>query len=937
MTEALFQELKHRLDGEVHTDAGTLSAYASDASNHRVVPGGVVFPRSIDDITATVRFCVEQGVPITSRGAGTNVAGNAIGPGLVLDYSRHFNGIESIDPDTKTAVVQPGIVLDRLQEVASQYGLRFGPDPSTHSRCTLGGMIGTNACGSRSVAWGTTADNVVDVDVVLADGVPTTLSRSPDLAARLTRLRDTYLAPIRTSLGRFTRQISGYGLQHLLSEKGFDIAKAFTGSEGSCGIITSATVKLVPVPTLRALVVAGFVDDIAAAAAAPALTDLGTLTVEGIDDNLVRAFDTRPGPHTRPALPEGSAWLLVETTGDDVHEVDERSREVARRAQDAGARGIRVLTDVADQRKFWIIRERGAGLATRTATGREAWPGWEDAAVPPARLADYLTDFHHLLAAHNREGVVYGHFGEGCVHVRINHDLLSDTGLAAYRRFQEEAADLVVAHGGSLSGEHGDGRARSELLARMYGPEILKAFAGFKHAFDPENLFNPGVLTDPDPLDSHMRLAINRSHTADLAFAYPHDDADWGKAMRRCVGVGACRQESGGGMCPSYRATKDERHSTRGRSRILFEMLDGRLSKDGWRSKDVYDALDLCLSCKACSNECPVSVDMATYKSEFLHKHFRHRIRPRSHYSMGWLPVWLAVARRVPRLANMVLRSKALARLGGIDPRRTVPRLATAPMNLVESGRGAPAGSRKVTLYIDTFTASFRPAIAEDAQALLLAAGLEVAVVGPDLCCGLTWVSTGQLSTARRVMKRTVRRLTDSPGDIVVLEPSCAAALRGDLPDLLQTSAARTVGGRVRTLAEVLEGCELEFEPLNEQAIAQFHCHHRAVLGTEPDRRLLARLGVDFTSIDEGCCGLAGNFGFEKGHYDVSVTCAEQSFMPTLAAQPESMVLADGFSCRLQIAQLGQRDSRHLAQLLRAQLRHDATRSGADAQPEEPR
>jgi FAD/FMN-containing dehydrogenase/Fe-S oxidoreductase len=929
MTDLLFRELTRRIAGDVHTDSGTRAAYASDASNHRVVPAGVVFPRTAEDLTTIVRLCRDDGVPITSRGAGTNVAGNAIGPGVVVDYSRYYQQIVSVDPGSRTAVVQPGVVVDRLQEAAARYGLRFGPDPSTHNRCTIGGMIGTNACGSHSVAWGTTADNVLDLELVLADGVARPIADVPGLSDRLTSLRDVYLAPIRQELGRFPRQISGYGLQHLLPERGFDLARAFTGSEGTCGIIASATVKLVDVPPRRVLLVAGFADDIAAAAAAPLLSKLGPLTVEGIDENLVRAFDSRPGPHSRPELPRGRAWLMLEIGGADQDEVDDVGHSLAQAAQQAGALGTRILTDAADQNAFWRIRERGAGLATRTASGDEAWPGWEDAAVPPKRLADYLTGFHRLLADHGRQGVVYGHFGEGCVHVRIDHDLLSDHGRSAYRDFQQQAAELVVDHGGSLSGEHGDGRARSELLSRMYGAEVVRAFAGFKHAFDPDRLFNPGVIVDPDPLDANLRLAINRPHTVDLQFGYPSDDGDWGKAMRRCVGVGACRKESGGGMCPSYRATKDERHSTRGRSRLLFEMLDGNLSADGWRSKDVHDALDLCLSCKACSSECPVSVDMATYKAEFLHKYFRRRLRPRSHYSMGWLPLWLVAARRVPRLANLVMKNKLLARLGGIDPRRAVPKISTEPLKLAQVPAGVPDAPR-VTLWVDTFTAAFDPTIADDALTLLRAAGYDVTVVGPDVCCGLTWVSTGQLNIARRVMTRAVTRLTDTPGRIVVLEPSCAAALRGDAPELLQTTAAAAVGDRISTLAEFLLDVDLEFEPLDEAAIGQFHCHQRAVFGTEPDRRLLARLGIGFESIDEGCCGLAGNFGFEQGHYDVSVACAEQSFLPALRDQPDSMVLADGFSCRLQIQQLGGREAHHLAQLLRRQLREPPTIGSAN-------
>ena len=910
--------LAARLDGEVLTDAGTLAAYASDASNHRVVPLAVVLPRSSDDVVSVVRTCVAEGVPITSRGAGTNIAGAALGSGVVLDHARHLNAVLDLDLEGRTAVVRPGLVLDHLQAAVADAGLRFGPDPSTHNRCTLGGMISTNACGSHSVAWGTTADNVVDVEVVQADGVPRWL-RSGHVDRPLADLVDRHQAAIRTELGRFPRQISGYGLQHLLPESGLDVARAFVGTEGTCGVITRARLRLVEPPRAQALVVLGFPSVVAAAAAAPGLRSTGALTIEGIDAHLVRAFDTRPGPHSRPELPPGQAWLLVEVGGANADEVRQRAGVATRAASELT--GYRVLTEAGEQRAFWTIRERGAGLATRTADGAEAWPGWEDAAVPPERLADYLGEFHRLMTDHGRQGVVYGHFGEGCVHVRIDFDLLTEQGRLAYRRFQEDAADLVVVHGGSLSGEHGDGRARSELLPTMYSPEMLSAFAEFKHVFDSGNVFNPGLITDPVAMDADLRLAIQKPQVVDLAFGYRADDGNFSKAMRRCVGVGACRKASGGGMCPSYRATSDERHSTRGRARMLFEMLDGTLADDGWRSKDVHDALDLCLGCKACSSECPVSVDMATYKAEFLQQHYKGRLRPARHYSMGWLPLWLRVARRVPRLANLTLESKLLARLGGIDARRTMPKLATNPLRRPLQPVTPTAGDLgRITLWVDTFTASFDPGIATDALAVLTAAGYDVTVIGPDVCCGLTWVSTGQLDRAKRVMRNAVAALRKTPGAIVVLEPSCAAALRSDLPELVPTADAEAVSRRIRTIAEAVLETDLRLLPLPEQVVAQFHCHQRAVLGTAADRTLLARMGVALSSVDEGCCGLAGNFGFEAGHYDVSVKCAEQSFMPVLAEHPASRVLADGFSCRLQIDQIGQRPTLHLAQLLRAQL-----------------
>ncbi|MGQ0840014.1 FAD-binding and (Fe-S)-binding domain-containing protein [Actinokineospora sp.] len=925
-TDSFARALRAELRGEVHDDDGTRAAYACDASNHRVVPQAVVFPRDTEDVVRLVTRCAEAGVPVTSRGAGTNIAGNAIGPGVVVDFSRHLNTVVEIDRERSTATVQPGVVLDDLRARAGEHGLTFGVDPSTHNRCTVGGMIGTNACGSHSVAWGTTADNVDSLDVVLADGTRTTLGRETNtgpLTEKLTELRDGYLAPIRTELGRFPRQMSGYALQHLLPENGFDLARALVGSEGTCAVVTAATVRLVVPPAARVLAVLGFADDIAAATAAPHLAKSGALTVEGIDDELVRTFDSRPTPPSRPDLPPGRAWLLVEVGGADTAEAVAAAHRLT-----ADAVGTQVIVDRPLQTAFWRIREQGAGLATRSADGGEAWPGWEDAAVPPDRLAGYLGDFRGLLKRYGRRGVVYGHFGEGCVHVRIDHDLLTAEGRAAYRSFQTDAAELVVAHEGSLSGEHGDGRARSELLSTMYSVPMLSAFAAFKHAFDPTGLFNPGILVDPRPLDADLKVAHSRPHTIDLGFAYETDDGDLGKALRRCVGVGACRKSEGGGMCPSYRATRDERHSTRGRARILFEMLDGHLADDAWRSTDAADALDLCLGCKACRSECPVTVDMATYKAEFLHQRYRRRLRPASHYSMGWLPRWLAAARRAPRLANALLAVPGVEplakRLGGIDRRRALPRLSPRRLRpWLRRHRPLETGE-EVVLWVDTFTASFSPEVAIDAVAVLEAARFRVQPSAPGLCCGLTWISTGQLDTAKRVLRRTIRAL-DDPADtrpIVTLEPSCAAALRADLPELLPEDGARRIAARIRTLAELLHDRQLPFtsaEPV--AAVTQFHCHHRAVLGTHHDRTLLRDAGVTVDSVDEGCCGLAGNFGFEKGHYDISKTCAEQSFLPHLAAaSPDAPVLADGYSCRLQIAQLGDRQPIHLAQLLRSRL-----------------
>lgn len=932
------RDLARRLSGEVYDDDGTRAAYSFDASNHRVPPRAVVFPRTAADLVTTMTACRDAGVPVTARGGGTSLAGDAIGSGVVVDCSRYLNQVLRIDPEQRLAEVQPGLVLDDLQAAAGVHRLRFGPDPSTHGRCTMGGMIGTNACGSRAMGYGTTSANTLGVDLVLADGSTTSL-RSPGegaavcdnaaLQQALTGIRDRWSADIRRETGRFGRQVSGYGLQYLLAENGFDPAKAFVGSEGTCGLITSATVRLVEAPEVRHLVVVGYPDLAAAAAAAPVLARLPVLTVEGMDETLVASYDATAGPARRPELPEGKAWLMMEVGGAP-QECAAAAEWVQRAARETDPLGTRVVTHTAEQAAFWRLRERGAGLSSRLPDGSEYWPGWEDAAVPVENLPGYLADLERLLADHGLHGISYGHFGEACVHTRVDFDMLTSAGRAAFARFQHEAAEVVVRHHGSLSGEHGDGRARSALLETMYSAPVIEAFGAFKAAFDPEGLLNPHVLVDPLPVDDALRHSLLRSHTRDLAFTYPQDDGDLGKATRRCIGVGACRSKTGG-MCPSFQATDNELHSTRGRARLLQEMLDGDLADQGWQSDAVDEALDLCLMCKACKSECPVSVDMATYKAEFLHHRYRGRLRPLSHYSMGWLPAWLAAGRRMPRLANRVLSSPLLSRLakriGGIDPHRDLPSLAEQPVRRRRPRRRTPADSSSVVVWLDTFTTSFAPEVVDDALAVLAAAGLRAETAGAGGCCGLTWVSTGQLGVARRVMQHAVAAL-DRPGDtrpVVVLEPSCAAALRDDAVNLLGTERARRVAGRIRGLAEVLLDRDLPLRADASDLVVQFHCHQRATAGTDADLRVLKQLGATVTTVDEGCCGLAGNFGFEDGHYDVSKACAEKSFLPYLVGEPDAGVLADGFSCRLQMNQLGDqalagRRPQHLATLLRTHL-----------------
>ncbi|MFI1223085.1 MULTISPECIES: FAD-binding and (Fe-S)-binding domain-containing protein [unclassified Streptomyces] len=928
---AFVAALRSAVRGESDFGATARALTTMDASNYRRVPLGVLAPRDADDIAAALAVCREHRVPVVARGGGTSIAGQATGAGLVLDLTRHLRTILDLDPAARTAVVQPGVVLDDLRAAAAPHGLTFGPDPSTHSRCTLGGMIGNNSCGAHSVAWGTTADNVRGLSVVRYGGEALRLEQGEAEGPEGVRaLIASHLALLRTGYPDLPRRISGYALDALLPEHpgGPDPVRAFCGSEGTLGVVTEATVRLVEVPRARALAVLGYADESAAADAAPGLLPYRPLTVEGMAADLVRGA---------VGLPRGAAWLFVETGGDTPAEAKAHAERVLRGAD--AVDGI-VVTDPAGQRALWRIREDAAGTATRMpdaggAAGRggEAWPGWEDCAVPPARLGVYLRDFRALLAEHGLRGTPYGHFGDGCIHVRIDFDLISEAGVARFRRFSEETADLVVAHGGSLSGEHGDGQARAELLPRMYGDELVALFGRFKDLWDPDGGLNPGILARPAPLDANLRFAVLPKRPVDVEFGYPQDGGDFGGAVRRCVGVAKCRttEASGAGvMCPSFRATGEEAHSTRGRARLLHEMLAGEVITDGWRSTEVRDALDLCLSCKGCRSDCPVGVDMATYKAEFLHHHYRGRLRPAAHYALGRLPRWLRLAAPFARPLNALARLRPLAalakQLAGIAPERTIPVLATetySRWSRARQGRGTHLRSagRVVHLWADTFTEHLSPQVGRAAVRVLEeATGRTVLNAAPGACCGLTYVSTGQLDAARSVMRRTLDRLHLFPGHpLVVLEPSCAATLRTDLPELLPDDPrAAELAASVRTLAQYLEEYAPDWTPprLDRPVAGQTHCHQHAVLGDAAERRLRERMGLT-GELSGGCCGLAGNFGFEKGHWEVSVACAEEQLLPAVReSEPGAELLADGFSCRTQLDQLAGRRARHLAEVI---------------------
>jgi FAD/FMN-containing dehydrogenase/Fe-S oxidoreductase len=951
---ALESALLSTLKGEVRFDTGARAAYASDASNYRQVPIGVVLPRSADDIVATLAACREHGAPVLARGGGTSLCGQTVNVAVVIDASKYLDRVLELDARARLARVEPGVVCDALRAAAERHGLTFGPDPATHSRCTLGGMIGNNSCGAHSVMAGKTVENIEALEVLTYDGArfwcgPTSETeldaiirrggRQGEIYGKLRSLRERYADLIRSRFPTLKRRVSGYNLDQLLPENGFNVARALVGSEGTCAITLQALARLVKSPRERVLLVIGFEDIYQAGDAVPQVLAARPIACEGLDTGIVGGLRERDLKLEDIALlPAGNAWLMVEF-GAQTREEAVQSASLLQNSL-----GGNLLEEKSLMNRIWAIRETGASataLKLKTTDGPDPVVGWEDAAVDPLRLGDYLREFQQLVGRYGYRTSLYGHFGDGCIHARINFELRTARGLAHWREFLREASLLVVAYGGSLSGEHGDGQSRAEFLPLMYGTELMAAFREFKRIWDPLGRMNPGKLVDAlgevYRVDENLRQGPDyKPVTLATRMTFFSSEGDgFARAAERCIGMGKCRSTEGGTMCPSYRATREERYSTRGRARLLGEMLRGEVITDGWQSEEVKEALEMCLACKGCRSECPTHTDMASYKAEFLSHYYEQHARPLRAQSMGRIGEWAPLAARFPRLVNGLTQLPVLSAIvkaaGGLAQQRPLPRFAArsfcSQFDALQRSRRDPArvtGMRHgdpVTLFPDTFSNYFRPQSALAAVRVLEASGARVSLPREKLCCGRPYYDFGMLDKAKASLQKIVAALgpeIESGTPVVVLEPGCHSIFRDEMAKLLPgDAAAAKLAGLTVSLAELLEKRGWQPRHIGGRALLHGHCHQKALGGTGADLALLEAAGIETAAPETGCCGMAGSFGFRRETYATSVKIAGLALLPKVqAAAPDTLIIANGFSCREQIEDLGGRPTLHLAEVL---------------------
>ena len=972
---ALEAALRRHLRGEVRFDSGSRALYATDGSNYRQVPIGIVVPRDTEDVLAAVALCREHHAPLLARGGGTSLAGQCCNVAVVLDFSKYMARILEIDPARRSARVQPGVILDHLRAEAEKHQLTFAPDPATHDRCTLGGMIGNNSCGVHSIMAGKTDDNIESIEILTYDGhrmhVGATSEedfsrivgeggRRAEIYSGLKSIADRCGDYVRRQFPNIPRRVSGYNLNHLLPEGGFHVARALVGSEGTCATVLEATCRLVESPQQRVLLVIGWPDIYLCADHVPQIMEHRPIGLEGFDDMIVNA-SRRMGlnPEGLSLLPEGNGWLLVEFGADTAADAEAQAHRLMQALDRVAVPPhMRLITDPRQARRIWEVRESSLGATSHVPGEPPRWEGFEDSAVAPEKLGAYLRDLRKLMYAHQYDGAFYGHFGHACVHTRMDYDLESAEGIRKFRQFMEEAADLVVGYGGSLSGEHGDGQSRAELLPKMFGPELMQAFREFKTLWDPDWKMNPGKVIEPYRLDENLRFGANYDPwQPETHFKFPDDHGSLAGATMRCIGVGRCRRYEGGVMCPSFRVTREEEHSTRGRAHLLWEMTQGEVIKDRWQNEAIKKSLDLCLACKGCKSDCPTGVDVATYKAEFLSHYYETNRRPLNALAFANIDLWARAASHVPGLANLttqlpVLRDLA-KQIAGIPAQRRIPAFAPQTFKAWWQERHDPRGDRRpfdrlragprpsaihnefgapvrvtstrgpVLLWADTFNNYFLPDTAKAAVEVLEAAGFDITVPRAHLCCGRPLYDIGMLDRAKSLLLEIMDELLpeiEAGTPIVVLEPSCAAVFRDELTNLFpKDERAHALSKQVFLLSEFLEkyAQDLRLPQLARKALVHGHCHHKAIMKMTAEEAVLRRLGIEFTAPAPGCCGMAGAFGFEKDKYDVSKAIGELELLPAVRQAPTDwLIVADGFSCREQIAQETDRQALHLAEVL---------------------
>ena len=956
-------ELRKAVEGEVRFDAGSKAMYAVDSSNYRQVPIGVVIPRSKEDVVQTVAACRKFGAPLLSRGGGTSLAGQCCNVAVVIDWSKYMHEVLEINLPERWARVLPGTVCDELRNAAlreSGNRLTWGPDPSTHNRCCFGGMIGNNSCGAHAQMSGKTDANIEELEVLLYDGTRMTVGwmtedewaariaeggRIGDIYRNLRSLRDHYAGRIREKYPPIPRRVSGYNLDHLLpgDDNRVNIARALVGSEGTLVTVLEAKCRLIDARHERVLLMLGYRDVFEAADHVPEIDQFQPTALEGFDDRLYQNVVKKGGLNRNyiRLLPEGKGWLMAEFGADRQQDaLDIAHQLIDMLKSKPGAPSMQLYTGKTEMEHIWAVRESGLGASAVVPGQPQTWPGWEDSAVAPDKLGVYLREMRALFDKYEYTPPLYGHFGQACIHCRVDFDLTSEAGIRKTRAFMEEATDLCVKYGGSFSGEHGDGQSHGEFLHKMFGEELIQAFREFKSIWDPDWKMNPGKVIDSYRMDEKLRLGANyKPWEPETHFRWPDDNGSFAQAMLRCVGVGKCRRQSAGNpedstMCPSFVVTHEEQHSTRGRARQLWEMLQGDVITNGWHDENVKQTLDLCLSCKGCKGDCPVNVDMATYKAEFLSHYWEGRLRPGYAYAFGFIDQWSRWASIAPGFANLFTQlpilSSAAKRALGIPQQRQIPAFAAETFKQWFARRGVRNRDMpRVILWPDTFNNYFKPETAQAAVEVLEHFGYRVLVPQQHLCCGRPLYEYGFLDQAKSHLAKVLDVLspelaTGTP--MVVLEPSCCSVFRDELHGLMpETQRAHALMENTFTLSEFLERKVNDYQPpqLRRKAIVQGHCHHNAVMRLHDEEAVMKKMSLDFTTLSSGCCGMAGAFGYEQDKYEVSIACGERALFPAVRqADPSTLVIADGFSCKSQIEQDTPRHALHLAEVMALALRN---------------